>query len=168
MLRPERRRPRRRRRIAFALSLAFAPLAALGLAILTAPRPAAITIAGPTVPMPVPIVVPAIVGVAPTTAGTQVVTPQALRALRISGADDLQPDAATAAAMTAPRAVASVKLCVDTAGAVAGAQLIKSSGSPAWDAEILEGMRAWRFRPFLVNGRAVPICTAFTFIYRRS
>jgi hypothetical protein len=26
-------------------------------------------------------------------------------------------------------------------------------------------MRNWRYKPYLVNGKAVPVCTAVTFIY---
>jgi hypothetical protein len=29
-------------------------------------------------------------------------------------------------------------------------------------------MRTWRYRPFMVNGRRVPVCTSVTFIYRQS
>jgi hypothetical protein len=29
-------------------------------------------------------------------------------------------------------------------------------------------MNAWKYRPFMVNGKAVPVCTAVTFIYTQS
>ena len=42
-----------------------------------------------------------------------------------------------------------LKLCVTTTG----------------NDQTLGSMRAWKYKPLLANGRAVPVCTAVTFIY---
>ena len=44
--------------------------------------------------------------------------------------------------------------------------MLKSTGFPAYDNKILSKMRGeWRYKPYMVNGKAVPVCTAVTFIY---
>jgi hypothetical protein len=43
---------------------------------------------------------------------------------------------------------------------------LRSSGFAAYDEKIQATIRRdWRYRPFLVNGKATPVCTAFRFIY---
>ena len=42
-----------------------------------------------------------------------------------------------------------------------------SSGFPAYDQKIQREMRNWKYRPFMVNGKAAPVCTAVTFIYQQ-
>ena len=44
--------------------------------------------------------------------------------------------------------------------------MLKSSGFPSYDAKIKNKMQnEWKYKPYAVNGRAVPVCTAVTFIY---
>ena len=44
--------------------------------------------------------------------------------------------------------------------------MLKSTGFSAYDQTIQSTIRGtWRYRPFLVNGKAAPVCTAVTFIY---
>ena len=47
-------------------------------------------------------------------------------------------------------------------------KLLKSSGYPAYDRKIELKMKQWKFKPFLVGGAAVPVCTSATFIYNQS
>ena len=62
--------------------------------------------------------------------------------------------------------IGSFKLCISTGGAVTQVTKLKSTGFPAYDAKILGKMRnEWRYKPYMVNGKAVPVCTAVTFIY---
>lgn len=42
---------------------------------------------------------------------------------------------------------------------------LRSTGFPAYDEKILRELRQWQYRPFLVNGKPVAVCTAVTFIY---
>ena len=63
------------------------------------------------------------------------------------------------------RVIASFKLCLDDKGAVNTVTLLKSSGYSAYDATITRELQKWAYRPYQVNGKAVPVCTAVTFIY---
>jgi RNA polymerase sigma-70 factor, ECF subfamily len=81
---------------------------------------------------------------------------------RLSGVKDVHPDAATAAqiAKAGKRVVAAVKMCVGADGRITSTKLLKSSGYPAYDHEILDAIAAWTYR-----ARANEVCTAVTFIY---
>ena len=57
-------------------------------------------------------------------------------------------------------------MCLSSGGSVDKLQVLKSTGYAAYDSKIKSTMRSWRYRPFKVNGRAVPVCTSVTFIYR--
>ena len=41
-----------------------------------------------------------------------------------------------------------------------------ASGSTAYDRILFEGMRTWRYRPGMLDGQPVPVCSDITFIYR--
>jgi TonB family protein len=56
-----------------------------------------------------------------------------------------------------------VKLCVTADGVPAVIELAKPSGSAAADRRIHDAMAQWRYRPFHVDGKPVPWCTAVTF-----
>ena len=62
--------------------------------------------------------------------------------------------------------VATVKLCLNTKGEPTTIQLIKGTGFPEADAKIKREMQEWRYRPYSVNGKLVPICTSIIFNYR--
>ena len=62
--------------------------------------------------------------------------------------------------------IGSFKLCINAGGVVTSVKMLKSTGFSAYDNKIQGTMRGeWRYRPYAVNGRAVPVCTAVTFIY---
>ncbi len=97
------------------------------------------------------------------------VVPQvALEAQRISGEKDIQPpnDVATQMARSGKGTVGVVKMCLTEGGTVSSLSMLKSTNYPGYDNKIKSKMREWRYRPFQVNGKAVPVCTSVTFIYR--
>ena len=61
--------------------------------------------------------------------------------------------------------IGSFKLCVDPQGNVTHVKMLKATTFEAYDVKLLRTMRTWKYRPYLVNGQAVPVCTAVTFIY---
>jgi hypothetical protein len=64
------------------------------------------------------------------------------------------------------RLIGSFKLCLTVAGEIGSVTQLKSTGFGAYDQKILRTIRGeWRYKPFEVNGKAVPVCTAVTFIY---
>ena len=99
------------------------------------------------------------------------VPPTVLEGSRISGEKEILPDDATVKAIELAgqeRLVGSVKLCLTAAGTIQSVAAIKSTGFVDYDRTIQNTIRSqWRYRPYEVDGKAVPVCTAVTFIYRR-
>ena len=96
------------------------------------------------------------------------VTPQALEAQRIAGDKNITPDDVTKTEINRSgktRIMVPVKLCVTERGTVRSVNIIKPSGFGAYDAKIKREMTGWKYRPFMVNGKPAPVCTAVTFIY---
>lgn len=98
------------------------------------------------------------------------VMPSTLEEKRIAGEAHIWPDAATKQGMRLydqKQVIAVFKLCVGTDGRVFSLNILKSSGYPEYDRKLRDNMRKWRYRPFVINGNATPVCTSQTFIYRR-
>jgi hypothetical protein len=98
----------------------------------------------------------------------QSVPPTLLESYRIAGSKLITPDDDTKTAIsqgTKDKFIGSFKLCIDDAGNIAQIRMLKSTGLPAYDAKLQREMAKWRYKPYLVNGNAVPVCTAITFIY---
>jgi periplasmic protein TonB len=98
----------------------------------------------------------------------QIVPQQAIEASRIAGEKQIPPDDNTKTQISrsgSNKVVTTVKMCLSAGGNVEKLSMIKSSGYPEYDSKIKDGMRQWRYRPFQVNGKAVPVCTSITFIY---
>jgi protein TonB len=104
----------------------------------------------------------------PPPAPPKVVAAAALEPLRIAGVKEIVPDLDTKAQISADhreRVIATLKLCVDVDGSVFKVTPLKSSGYGAYDARLVAEIKNWKYRPFVVDGKAVPVCTAATFIY---
>jgi protein TonB len=105
----------------------------------------------------------------PPPAPPQNVAPQALDANRISGEKNIVPDDVTKTEISRSgkdRLVGSFKVCISLEGNISQVNQLKSTGFPAYDQKIVGTIRGeWRYRPFMVNGKAAPVCTAVTFIY---
>ena len=99
----------------------------------------------------------------------QLVPPTALEASRIAGEKIITPDDVTKTEIQRSgkdRIVGSFKLCITVDGAISNVTMVKSTGFGSYDQKITGKIRGeWRYRPFNVNGKAVPVCTAVTFIY---
>jgi hypothetical protein len=106
---------------------------------------------------------------APTPAAPQVVAPTALDANRIAGDKSIMPDPTTMAAIGRSgetTLISSYKVCVTAEGNVNTVTLLRSTGFPAYDTKIQTTIRKdWRYKPFLMNGKATPVCTALRFVY---
>ncbi len=89
---------------------------------------------------------------------------------RVAGDPQIQPPTSTQNAMSQRnqrRALAVVKMCLDTEGVVNRPTIVKSSGYAEYDAKLLSKIRRWRYRPYRANGAAIAICTHLTFIYQQ-
>ncbi len=104
----------------------------------------------------------------PPPAPPQNVAPTALEASRISGEKNIVPDDVTKTEIQRSgktRLVVPAKICLNASGTVKSANVLKSSGFPSYDKKIEREMRAWKYKPFMVNGTAAPVCSAVTFVY---
>lgn len=61
---------------------------------------------------------------------------------------------------------AVVKLCLGADGVPQATTILKGTGFDQADARIIGEMKAWRYRPYAVNGRPVAVCTSVVFQYR--
>jgi protein TonB len=105
----------------------------------------------------------------PPPAPPQNVAPTALDANRIAGEKNIVPDDGTKTEISRSgkeKLVGSFKLCITAEGNINTVSQLKSTGFPAYDQKIQNTIRGeWRYRPFVVNGKAAAVCTAVTFIY---
>jgi periplasmic protein TonB len=105
----------------------------------------------------------------PPPAPPQNVPPTLLEGSRIAGEKQIVPDDVTKTEISRSgkeKLIGSFKLCLTVTGGIGNVTMLKSTGFPAYDNKILGKMRSeWRYKPYMVNGKAVPVCTAVTFIY---
>jgi periplasmic protein TonB len=105
----------------------------------------------------------------PPPAPPQNVAPTALEASRVSGEKNIVPDDMTKTEISRSgkdKLVGTYKLCITADGNIKSVNQLKSTGFPAYDSKIQTTIRSeWRYRPFMVNGKAAEVCTAVTFIY---
>jgi hypothetical protein len=93
------------------------------------------------------------------------VRPVDLEALRVRGSKMIVPDDEDKIHLNGKRLIGSFKLCLDETGHYERGTLIKSTEVPRYDAKIARALMGWAYRPYVVDGRAIPVCSAVTFIY---
>jgi hypothetical protein len=99
------------------------------------------------------------------------IPPTQLEGNRIAGQKNIQPDDDTQLEILQSgksRIIGSFKLCVTATGEVSTVSMLKSTGFADYDNKLQTKMREWRYKPWIVNGDAIPVCTAVTFIYSSS
>ena len=104
----------------------------------------------------------------PPPAPTQNVPPTLLEANRLTGNKLITPDPKTVEEIKKSgkdKIIGSYKLCLDTQGAVTVVKQLKSTGFAAYDTKIQAEMQTWTYKPYAINGKPAPVCTAVTFIY---
>ncbi len=105
----------------------------------------------------------------PPPAPPQVVPPTMLEGSRIAGEKNIIPDDVTKTDIQRSgkeKIVISFKLCITVNGDVSNVTMLKSSTYPAYDQKILRTIKnEWKYKPYAVNGKVVPVCTAVTLIY---
>jgi hypothetical protein len=100
--------------------------------------------------------------------GARTVPPRELEQLRVAGETQVAPDAAEQRLMArcrVSRVHASIKLCLDDTGAPVFVEQLRSSRLSGYDARLLAAVRAWRYRPYLVDGKPAAVCSAVTIVY---
>ena len=82
----------------------------------------------------------------------------------IVGRKNIPPENLDKHALTGKTIQLSVKVCTDAMGAIFSLQNVQQSGVPEYDAKVMREIReTWRFEPFLVDGKPVPVCATQTF-----
>lgn len=107
----------------------------------------------------------------PPPSAPKIVLQHVLEQSRISGEKQIIPSEADKLKIRRDdksQVIASMKMCLNAGGTVSRVNVMKSSGYPGYDAKIRSTMRQWRYKPFMVNGKAVPVCSSVTFIYRQT
>lgn len=70
--------------------------------------------------------------------------------------------------VNAGRIVARIKLCIDPSGRVDVAVPMESSGYLGYDADLVNAMATWRYRPLVTAGKAMRACTMVSWGYHQS
>lgn len=96
------------------------------------------------------------------------VEPSVLTVHRISGNTDVRlsketKDAMLRDHMDSPRAV--LRLCVDRTGLVTESTLMVRTGYTEFDSRVIEAVREWQFRPYLVGSTPLAMCSTVDFVY---
>ena len=107
----------------------------------------------------------------PSTPAPTNVAPTVLEGQRISGEKNVVPDDLTKVAIQQKKVtkiIGSWKLCIDDKGVVKTVKNLKPTGFADYDAKIEREMWKWKYRPYLVNGKAANVCTAVTYIYTQA
>ena len=60
---------------------------------------------------------------------------------------------------------AAFAYCVDERGDVTTARQLVFTGFPRYDTKLARAVLGWKYRPYVVEGKAIPACAAITFVY---
>ncbi|MFT3693536.1 MAG: hypothetical protein QM831_10385 [Kofleriaceae bacterium] len=90
--------------------------------------------------------------------------PNLLEQYRLTGDKTITPPAEEKASFRG-RTYGSYKFCLDETGHYESGVMLRSTRLPGYDARIVREIMSWTYKPVLVNGAPVPVCTAVTFIY---
>ena len=94
----------------------------------------------------------------------------ALESLRVAGDKNILPSDFVKVEISRSgrqQLMVPVMMCLDRDGRVIQVKVLKSSGFLAYDADLINAIAMWRYRPFLIDGRASPVCSVVQFIYRQ-
>ena len=103
-----------------------------------------------------------------------IVPPTIAKGLRERGDERILPSRTTQLAMVhdgTTQVRGTFRLCVDERGDVTSVRTLSSTGYADYDDALVEGMRGWHYRPYLVQradepARPMPMCTVQMFVYR--
>jgi TonB family protein len=99
----------------------------------------------------------------------RIVDPTLAAGLRVAGdAQIYPPDDVRGAIFRDGRDQVSgtFKVCVGADGAIDSVKVLKGTGYAGYDRALVDGMREWRYRPYRVDGTAVPMCFVQVWRYR--
>jgi len=86
---------------------------------------------------------------------------------RIAGTIDVVPDSDVQTAVwgTGESLRGAFEFCIDTSGRVTEIRIVQTTRAPSYDQKIIRTIDHWAFRPVIVDGNAIPVCTVQAFIF---
>lgn len=63
------------------------------------------------------------------------------------------------------RVSGTFRLCRDATRTVESVLPLRSTGFASYDRDILAAMQRWRYSPYMIDGKGVPVCTSIAFVY---
>ncbi len=88
---------------------------------------------------------------------------QVVEKLKLSGE---MPEYLPAARMAKVEGVVMVRLCLKADGTVDTAETRIIKSLPALDEEVLAKVKSWRYKPYVVDGVATPVCFPARFVFK--
>ena len=91
--------------------------------------------------------------------------------VRTDGTGPIEPDPVTwdqIIVFRRDRGIGWFRMCITETGVVAGVVMLQSTGFRSYDAKLMEGIRKWRYRPYLVDGQPALVCTTIDAGFRRN
>jgi hypothetical protein len=98
----------------------------------------------------------------------QFVPPPLLKGLRISGNEQIgAPDVVKTEILRdgKNKVVGTFRVCIGKQGEMSALTMIKSTGYPLYDRVLLDGVRTWKYKPYMLGKKPVQVCSMVTFIY---
>jgi hypothetical protein len=98
----------------------------------------------------------------------KLIAPTVFSALRIAGETNIQASSDVRNEMMRDgkqQVTAMFKVCLDGDGNVTQKTQLKSAGYGGYDEALQRGVSTWRYRPYTVDGRGIPVCGIVTFVY---
>lgn len=108
----------------------------------------------------------------PPTPDSQIqIAPRTLSKARIAGRLQVSPSDRVKVAIEKSktrRLIGGFEYCVDATGHVSSTTLLRTTGVPSYDQELVKAIHGWVFEPQLDEGKAVPVCGSAKFIYTQN
>jgi hypothetical protein len=102
----------------------------------------------------------------PPDLGSVIVGARALH--RVSGETQIvptEPERAAMANLHMHLLISAFAYCIDESGAVTGVRQTRRSGLDAWDHRVAGILQGWKYKSFVVEGKALAACSGVKFIY---
>lgn len=97
-----------------------------------------------------------------------IVPPNVLTMMRLTGSTQIHPTDVTKIQMQRDgrdKTIGVAKVCVSETGAVTSVTMMNSTKYPAYDAQLIAGIKTWTYKPYAAHGRNVKVCGTVTFVY---
>jgi hypothetical protein len=96
------------------------------------------------------------------------VAPTVLKGMRISGDTQIgAPDVVKTQILRdgKNKVVGTFRVCVGKQGEISELAMTKSTGYPLYDRALYDGVRTWKYKPYMLGKKPVEVCSMVTFIY---